>query len=548
MSLTVDKKFLKDLISKGENEVVEFKSEIKGSRKKGFGEYFAALSVEANLRKCLRAWLVLGVDDDGSVVGTDYVDNPKKLDAVISSVREKTGFDFANIHKVHHPNGWVILFEIPPAPRGVLVGSSGHCYGRSGSSLVALSQAKMDEIRNQQLNHDWSAEILSDLTVDDLDEEAIQVAKEKYQSRYRDIVSLEDIERWGTIKFLDKARITLGTKITRTALLLLGKPESSGHLNPYPAKITWDFRGENEDYEHFSPPFLLATTQLYNRIGNARLRILEEDSLVPHEISMYDQRVILEALHNCIAHQNFLSSKRIAVIEYRDHLIFENGGEFYQQQPDTYVLENALPSIYRNPFLVQAMFELKMIDQMGRGIRSIFQSHKERYLPMPDYKLEKDMVRLKIYGRIVDPAYTELLIKNTDLPISIVHGLDRVQKKLPISDDLIAELKERRLIEGRKPNYYVSASMADATETRVEYIHTRGQDDEYYRKLIVDYLQTFEQSDRATIDKLLDKKLSDILSAKQKSQKISRLLSEMRRDGIIRNHGSNRKPIWKLTR
>ena len=548
MSLTVDKNFLEDLISKGENEVVEFKSEMKVSRAKGFGEYFAALSVEANLKKRLRAWLVLGVRDDGTVVGTDYVDKPKKLDDVVSSVREKTGFDFTDIHKVHHTNGWVVLFEIPPAPRGVLVRSNGHCYGRSGSSLVALSPAKVDEIRNQQLNPDWSAEILPDLTIDDLDEEAIKVAKEKYQSRYRDIISLEEIEHWGTTQFLDKARITLGGKITRTALLLLGKPESSGYLNPYPAKITWDFRGENEDYEHFSPPFLLATTQLYNRISNARLRILEEDSLVPHEISMYDQRVILEALHNCIAHQNFLSSRRISVIEYPDHLIFENGGEFYQQKPDTYVLENSVPSSYRNLFLVEAMFELKMIDQMGRGIRSIFQNHKERFLPMPDYELEEDLVRVKIYGGIVDPAYTELLIKNTNLPISIVLGLDRVQKRLPISDDLKADLQERGLIEGRKPNYYVSASMADATETRVEYIHTRGQDDEYYKKLIVDYLQTFEQSDRATIDKLLDKKLSDMLSTKQKSQKISRLLSGMRQDGIIQNHGSNRKPIWKLTR
>lgn len=167
---------------------------------------------------------------------------------------------------------------------------------------------------------------------------------------------------------------------------------------------------------------------------------------------------------------------------------------------------------------------------------------------MPDYELEEDLVRVKIYGGIVDPAYTKLLIKNTNLPISIVLGLDRVQKRLPISDDLKADLQERGLIEGRKPNYYVSASMADATETRVEYIHTRGQDDEYYKKLIVDYLQTFEQSDRATIDKLLDKKLSDMLSTKQKSQKISRLLSGMRQDGIIQNHGSNRKPIWKLTR
>lgn len=54
-----------------------------------------------------------------------------------------------------------------------------------------------------------------------------------------------------------------------------------------------------------APPFLLNTTRLYQRIRNIQLRILPQDELLPIEVSKYDQKIVLEALHNCIAHQDY---------------------------------------------------------------------------------------------------------------------------------------------------------------------------------------------------------------------------------------------------
>ena len=69
--------------------------------------------------------------------------------------------------------------------------------------------------------------------------------------------------------------------------------------------------------------------------------------------------------------------------EHVDRLTFENEGNFYEGEPESYVIGGKVPHRYRNPFLVQAMTELNMIDQMGYGIHDIFRKQVQRYLPLP---------------------------------------------------------------------------------------------------------------------------------------------------------------------
>lgn len=66
-------------------------------------------------------------------------------------------------------------------------------------------------------------------------------------------------------------------------------------------------------------------------------------------------------------------------------------------------------------------------------------------------------------------------------------ALDQVQKKLSITDDAIRYLRQKRIIEDRKPALYVSARIAAATATMADYVHTRGQDDEFYGNLLTEY-------------------------------------------------------------
>lgn len=292
---------------------------------------------------------------------------------------------------------------------------------------------------------------------------------------------------------------------------------------------------------------MLNTTLLYQRIRNIQLRILPQDELLPIEVSKYNQEIVLEALHNCIAHQDYVRNGRVIVTEQPDRLIFDNEGRFFEGQPDEYILGDKTPRRYRNPFLTQAMVELNMIDTMGYGIHLMYRGQVKRYFPLPDYDLSQpSAVRMTLYGGVVDPAYSRLLIQKTDLPLVDVLALDRIQKKLPIPNEAAARLRKAGLIEGRKPNLHVSALVADATANKADYIRTRTQDDEFYAKLLTDYLRQFGQADRTEINKLLMDKLSDALNQEQKEVKIGNLLTKLRRNKRILNTGTRGQPLWRL--
>ena len=54
-------------------------------------------------------------------------------------------------------------------------------------------------------------------------------------------------------------------------------------------------------------------------------------------------------------------------------------------------------------------------------------------------------------------------------------------------------------------------------------------DDDYFKKLIIDYISTFHKASRKEIDELLCNKLSETLTDRQKFDKITNLLSSLKR-------------------
>ena len=541
---------LDELITTWENEVVEFKQAGNDYKTDTIGEYFSALANEANLRGVGSAWLVFGVDNKTRrVVGTNYRPEAERLQSLKMQMAENAEprVTFRNIHELHHDDGRVLLLEVPAAPRGIPIAWKGHYFARAGESLTSLGLDKQDEIRRQTLAQDWSAQWVPGATLTHLDEQALQLARGAFAKKHANRLSEAEVMSWPMQTFLERAKLVREGQITRTTLLLLGQPTAAHWLLPHPAQLTWKLEGPERAYEHFGLPFLVTTSELYQRIRNIQIRILPDHSLIPVEVSKYDRRVVLEALHNCIAHQDYERNGRIVVTERPATLVFENEGQFFEGQPDDYIEGNKTPRRYRNPFLAQAMAELNMIDTMGYGIHLMHQEQARRYFPMPDYDLsEPGVVRMTVYGGVVDLAYSRLLIQQTDLPLADVLALDRVQKRLPIPDAAAARLKRSGLIEGRKPNLHVSAAVAKVTANKADYIRTRAQDDEFYAKLLMDYLEKFGQASREEINKLLLPKLSDALSPEQKNDKIGNLLTKLRRQGCICNAGSRGHPSWRL--
>ncbi len=540
---------LTELIDTWENEVVEFKEVSKDFDTDKIGRYFSALANEANLRDADAGWLVFGVSNKTrKVTGTPYRQDAERLHSLKHQIAQ--GADptttFRQLHEADIDGQRVVMMEIPPAPRGIPIAWQGHYYARSGESLAPLSLAKLDEIRAQTVTTDWSAQLVEGATLEDLDPVAVERARSDFSLKHQNRISPEEVRGWSVATLLDRAKVTQRGQVTRAALLLLGRAESAYLLSPHPAQITWKLVGQENAYEHFLPPFLLATSQLYQRIRNIQLRLLPDDELLPHEVSKYDQKVVLEALHNCIAHQDYRLHQRIIVTEKPDRLVFENAGRFFEGMPEDYVRGDKSPRGYRNPYLVQAMVELNMIDQMGYGIQQMYETQRRRYLPMPDYEVSDDAVEMTIYGGVVDPAYTRVLMENGGLQLVDVLALDRVQKGLEVPDAAIQALKRKRLVEGRKPRFRVSAAVAAASSKKVDYIKHRAFEEQHYADWIVQYLREFGTASRKDVDDLLWDKLSDALDETQKKNKIGNILGSLRRKKVIINAGSKAVPSWRL--
>lgn len=536
-----------------ETEWVEFKAARHGFGENDLGEYFSALSNEANLRRKPHAWIVLGVGNHLSrkVVGTNWHrGNRATLDELKHKVAIGTnGHTFTEIYELILSEGRVLMFSIPPAPSGIPTPWKGHYFGRDGESKVALSISKLEEIRSQASQFDWSAEICPEATIDDLDNEALSVARDKFIRELggRDLGDVPD--QWDFSTFLNKARLTRNGKITRAALLILGKQEASHHLSPYPAQITWKLSAEEEAYEHFGPPFLMAIEKVFKRIRNVKFRIQAFHRLLPDEIDKYDSKIVLEALNNCIAHQDYMQNARIIVTEKADRLVLQNRGGFFDGSVEDYILRERTPERYRNTFLVQAMVNLNMIDTLGMGIRRMFQQQRERYLPMPEYDLSNtDRVVLSIFGRQIDENYGRILMERKDLNLEEIVALDRVQKSQTIGKEVAKRLRDKGLVTGRYPRIFFAADVARVVDTPADYTKHRAFDKQYYKDLVINFLRQHREARPQDFQRLLFDKLSDLYTESQRKAKIRNLLQEMAREGkIINTGGRGNQAKWVLS-
>lgn len=526
-----------------ENEWVEFKEAKADYSFDKLGRYFSALSNEAALAGRDQGWLVFGVNNRREVVGSQYRPQRPRLDGLKKELADKTNnrLSFIEIHEVAHPLGRVLLLEIPAALPGVPTQWEGHSYGREGESLGPLNLAEQDRIRARILS-DWSAGIVPDATLDDLDPAAIDMARTKFREKHRNETWAGEVPSWPDPVFLNKAKLTIGGRITRTALILLGNPESTHLLSPAQAQMIWilkDRDGIERDYQHFGPPFLLNTEALFQRVRNLTYRYMPDNTLFPTEVAQYDSWVLRELLHNCIAHQDYRLNGRIQVVEQEDTLLFTNLGHFIPPSVEWVIDADSPPDQYRNPFLAQAMVNLNMIDTMGSGIKRVFRTQRVRFFPLPDYELgDPQRVKVRLMGKILDENYTRALMLNADLDLREVMALDKVQKGLALTEDQFALLKRRKLIEGRRPNLYVAASVAKAAGQQAAYIRNRGLDKAHYKELVLALLRQYQQATPAQLDDLLLSKLPDVLDAKQKKNKIRNLLQEMaKKDGTVWNTG-----------
>lgn len=541
-------KLLKQQLStfQKEKRFLEFKSNYQDAEK--LGRYISALSNGACLDNLDFGYLYFGVDNDTLEVKHTTFDCSKikaagnqQLEMYLRQLISPK-IDFQIDEFKYEGKTRVVVFIIPAA-QGEPTCFKNVPYVRVDSHTTDL-RPYIDWMRQIYNSHkDWTKEIIPEASLSDLDEEAIKKARKGYIELHQE--QEDEINRWDDAVFLDKARLTINGRITKTTLLLVGKAEAA-HMLDHIAQIVWRLdTAEETAGETYTIPFLLSTSKVLNRIRNYKFKIFPNNSLIPSEIWKYDTRTILEGLHNCIAHQDYTANARIVVTERTEELVFSNRGAFFMGSYEDYIEGKKTPEKYRNPFLTQAMVSVHMIDTQGYGIHNMFLRQQKRYLPMPDYDLsdEKSTV-LRVPGNVIDKAYSLMLIENTSIDLTTAYLLDKVQKGKDISPEAVAMLRKRKLVEGHKSHLYVSKYIAQATNQQIDYSLRKGYNDAECQEWIIRALKEHELLSRAQINELLWNKLPSDFDDKRKNTKIGNLLTKMRKAGIITTAEKKR---WKLT-
>ena len=553
---------LASLMERWEHEIVEFK-EAKGQYSEDkIGQYFSAISNEANLKNQQYGWFILGVSEQNEKhpVGTSFKKgDPSLLEKFKYEISRETtdGMTFLDIIELYpvyrgEPKR-VLMFKIPAAAAGMPTEWKTRYYARNGDSLVPLQQYKIDAIRNQQ-RRDWSRQFLLGASIANLDKDAVSFARTKYKEKMNRPHISEEVDRLSDEEFLTKIKLMSDGKITNAAMLLLGNSEYDNLFESAPCMM-WrllEVDGTIKDYELFRIPFLTVSEKIFSRVRNLTYRYMPNQlSLFPMETQQYDTWLLRELLNNCIAHSNYLLGGRIYVDEEDDCVTIKNPGDFLPQKIETVLRKTYNPPFYRNQLLADAMVKFHMIDTATSGIKKVFRIQKEKYFPMPDYDLSiVNQVSVKVYGKVLNERYTHILFDHPELDLETVFLLDQVQKgqSSKLSKEAVSLLRKHKLVEGRAGNLYLSAEISKAIESEVSYIKNKGFNDQYYKDLIIQFLSKYEKAKKKDIRDLLFDKLPDVLNEKQKNTKITSLLTSMRKKGIISTTTSNQQQsYWVLT-
>lgn len=489
--------------------------------------------------------LVIGVHDKTlDIVGTDTYNYDRQKAILRLTERcvnlSTEGLDIDEfITEDTNRKVWVIHIpkHLPKRP----VFAHNKAWQRIEDSLVEMTAERMSAILDEPIfsETDWSAQIVSDATIDDLDEVAIAKARMMFKKVHSRIPEAE-VNAWTVETFLSKCGIMKNGGITRAAIILLGKYESVFKLRPAVAQVTWTRRDEKQDvvdYEHFTVPFILTVDEILSKIENLTMREMPGGTLFPDTMKQYDDYTIREALHNCIAHQDYTMQQRINFVENPTYLYYSNAGTFI---PGT--LENALtneePQAYfRNECLCRAMVDFNMIDTVSRGIKKMFNEQWRRHFPMPDYEIDAKnrKVSVRIYGNEINKQYTNLLKTNDSLTLWDCISLDAVQKGRTIHEDVAQDLLNRGLIEGEAPNYTISLGIAKATRQLQGYTRQKGLDKEKIKQMILQYLKNAgtDGAKRDSIYEYVKDVMPQVKTHEQQLRLLGDILSTLSTDKLI---------------
>lgn len=351
-------------------------------------EYCVALANEGG------GHLVLGIANSPprAIVGSSAFQNPVK---VVQDLFETLGFR-VDVEVVGHPDGRVVVFIVPPRPRGTAYHSDGKYLMRSGESLVPMSEDRLRAIFSEG-KPDWleehaKSELNAQEVVELLDGQTFfELLKLPYPTDRNGV-----IDRLIREALIDE--IAGKYAIRRIGAILLARrlPDFRDLARKAPRVVVYSGESKIDTrLDQLGEKGYAVGFQGLVRFVMAQLPQNEviEDAL-RKEVKLLPEIVIRELIANALIHQDVtIGGSSVMVEVYGNRVEISNPG-------DPIVPVDRFIDGYqsRNERLADLMRRMGICEEKSSGIDKVVNAAEVYQLPAPDFRTSHRRTTVIIYG------------------------------------------------------------------------------------------------------------------------------------------------------
>lgn len=450
------------------------------------------------------------------------------------------------VEEYFHEGKRVLIFHVPARPPGSAWSHNGVFWMRAGDSLVGMSDDQLRAIHSES-GSDFSAEICSAATIDDLSPDAIR----DFKSRWAKKANQPRILNFSDEQALIDAELMIDEGITYAALILLGESNALGRFLGQ-AEVVFEYRsseatGPAQDRVDSRRGFFLFQEDLWNRIDLRNDKQSYQEGLFRYEIPTFDEMVIREAVLNAVCHREYRLGGSVFIRQYPKRLEVVSPGGFPAGVTTENILDQQNP---RNRRLAEAFARCGLVERSGQGMNLIFERSIIQSKPLPDFKGTSDHeVRLTLHGTVGNPAFIRFLEKIGQEWLQSFNTydflvLDHLQNGRPVPEPLkpaLFRLVSSGVVEtigrGRGTRYILSRSLYKYIGEKGTYTRQKGLDRETNKALLVKHIK-----ENAKHGARLDE-LQQVLPSLSRNQ-VQTLLRELKKTNKIIVIGKTRAARW----
>ena len=372
-----------------EDQRLEFKEAKTQFDNRKLYKYCVALANEGG------GQLILGVADKPPrpVVGTAAFNNPL---AMAEKLFEAVGFR-VDIEEVTHPAGRILVFHIPPRPRGTAYHLDGAYLMRSGASLVPMSEDQLRRIFAEGAP-DWLEEpckqhLAAQDVIELLDTQTFfELLGLPYPSNRKGVLA-----RLVRESMVDET--TEGYSIRRIGALLLAK-----QLEDFPIEVARKaprvvvYSGISKVQTRLDQPSTKGYAVDFQALVNFVIAQLPQhevtENALRREIRLVPEITIRELVANALIHQDFTLSGMSVMIE-----VYDNRAEIYSPGEPLVPVERFIDGYQsRNERVADIMRRFSICEEKSSGIDKVIEAVEAYQLPAPTFRAAFRRTEAILYG------------------------------------------------------------------------------------------------------------------------------------------------------